>query len=122
MDFQLQVQWLSQTHVIYNRICYVRVPLHTFQPWHNVRHRVELQLQLYLQNYNYSFSYNQLATITDIIMVVVVMFDGDWSKGQHQLWLSKVKIPLRVTLECFELGPRSHPEGDDKLATGNLKL
>ena len=41
---------------------------------------------------------------------------------RNHLWLSRVKIPLRVTLYCFELGPRLHPEGDNKLATGNLKL
>ena len=38
------------------------------------------------------------------------------------LWLSRVKMHFRNGFSCFELGPRLHPEGDDKLATGNLKL
>ena len=38
------------------------------------------------------------------------------------MWLSRVKYALRVTFGCFELGPRLHPDGDDKLATRNLRL
>ena len=40
----------------------------------------------------------------------------------EHLWLSGVKMHFRGALSCFELEPRLHPEGDDKLATQNLRL
>ena len=35
------------------------------------------------------------------------------------MWLSVVKMHFRNGSSCFELGPRLHPEGDDKLKVFN---